>query len=121
MLDPPAAQRAQKKHLGKAFLTGKLGGIFGVGVILDVRQDDDIVVLLHRTGRGIEIPQDDIGLAAQRRAVAVASITGDDEVIGAEQTLQLRRDRAGREDHAAHHIPLLCQSLTSLTSSYMAQ
>ena len=82
---------------------------------------DDIVVLLHRTGRGIEVSQDDIGLAAQRRAVAVASITGDDEVIGAEQTLQLRRDRAGREDHAAHHIPLLCQSLTSLTSSYMAQ
>ena len=38
----------------KALLTGKLGGIFGVGVILDVRQDDDIVVLLHRTGRGIE-------------------------------------------------------------------
>ena len=51
----------------------------------------------------------------------IACITGDDEVIGAEQTLQLRRDRAGREDHAAHHIPLLCQSLTSLTSSYMAQ
>ena len=73
MLDPPAAQRAQKKHLGKALLTGKLGGIFGVGVVLDVRQDDDIVVLLHRTGRGIEIPQDDIGLAAQRRAVAVAA------------------------------------------------
>ena len=121
MLDPPAAQRPQKKHLSKALLTGKLSGIFGVGVVLDVRQDDDIVVLLHRTGSGIKIPQNDIGLAAQRRAVAVACITGDDEVIGAEQTLQLRRDRAGREDHAAHHIPLLCQSLTSLTSSYMAQ
>ena len=68
MLDPSAAQRPQKKHLGKALLTGKLGGIFGVGVVLDVRQDNDIVVLLHRTGRGIEISQDDIGLAAQRPA-----------------------------------------------------
>ena len=37
MLDPPAAQRPQKKHLGKALLTGKLSGIFGVGVVLDVR------------------------------------------------------------------------------------
>ena len=100
VLQPFASQRPQQQYLGKALFRSELRRIFGIGIVLDVGQDDDIV-LLRRAGRGIEVADDDVRLAAQRLAVAVARIARNDEVIGAEQTFQLRRDRARGKDHTA--------------------
>ena len=100
VFQPSAAQRAQQQHLGAAFFGGKFRRIFGVGVVLDMGQDDDVILLL-RAGRGVKVADDDVRFAAQRRTVAVARVAGDDEVIGPQQALQLRRDRAGRYDHTA--------------------
>ena len=61
VFQPSAAQRAQQQHLGAAFFGGKLRRIFGVGVVLDMGQDDDIILLL-RAGRGVEVADDDVGL-----------------------------------------------------------
>ena len=100
MLQPSAAKRAQQQHLGAASFGGKFRRIFGVGIVLDVGQDDDVILLL-RAGRSVEVADDDVRFAAQRRTVAVARVAGDDEIIGPQQALQLRRDRAGRYDHTA--------------------
>ena len=100
MLQPFAAQRPQQQYIGKTLFRSELRRIFGIGIVLDVGQDDDII-LLRRAGRGIEVADDDVRLAAQRLAVAVARIARNDEVFGAEQTFQLRRDRARGKDHAA--------------------
>ncbi len=88
MLQPLAAQSTQQQHLRKAFLRDQLGGILGIGIILDMGQNNNVVILLLRAGSRIKIAHDDIGSAAQRCAVAVACITGDDEVIRAQQPCQ---------------------------------
>ena len=122
MLQPPAAQSPQQQHFRKALFTGQLCRILGVGVVLDVGQDDHIFVLRLRAGGRVKIAHHDVGLAPQRHTVAVARIAGDDKIIGAQQGFQLCRDGAGGENNAAcHHNPLLCQSFTSFTSSYIAQ
>ncbi len=63
-------------------------------------RDDDVILLL-RAGRGVEVADDNVRFAAQRRTVAVARVAGNDDVIGPQQALQLRRDRASRYDHTA--------------------
>ena len=94
MLQPLATQSTQQQHLRKAFLRDQLGGILGIGIILDMGQNNNVVILLLRAGSRIKIAHYDIGLAAQRSAIAVARVTGDDEIIRAQQLCQFRRNRA---------------------------
>ena len=103
MLQPLATQSTQQQHLRKTFLRDQLGGILGIGIILDMGQNNNVVILLLRAGSRIKIAHYDIGLAAQRSAIAVACVTGDDEIIRAQQLCQFRRNRAGGKDHTTGH------------------
>jgi len=103
VLEASATQRTQQKRLVEALLGGQLCRIFGVGVVLDVGQDDDVVLLLRRAGRGVEVAHDDVGAAAQRLTVAVARVAGDDGVVGPQRRLQRRADGAGRQNNTAGH------------------
>ena len=100
---PPAAEAPQQKHLVKALLHGQLCRVFRIGIVLDMGQNYDLVVLLLRAGCRVEVAHDHMGLAVQGRAVAVACIAGDDKIIFPQQTGQRRRDRAGRKDHTPCH------------------
>ena len=104
MLHPPAAQCTQQKHLVKALLRRELCGILGIGVVLDVGQHNDIVRILLRTGSGVKIAYNDIRLAAQPFAVAVARIAGNDKIITAQQAFEFRLHRAGGKDHTTGHL-----------------
>ena len=103
MFQPPAAEAPQQKHLVKALLHGQLCRVFRIGIVLDMGQNYDLVVLLLRAGCRVEVAHDHMGLAVQGRAVAVACIAGDDKIIFPQQTGQRRRDRAGRKDHTPCH------------------
>ena len=81
MLQPPAAEAPQQKHLVKALLHGQLCRVFRIGIVLDMGQNYDLVVLLLRAGCRVEVAHDHMGLAVQGRAVAVACIAGDDKII----------------------------------------
>ena len=106
MLYPPAAQCTQQKHLVKALLCSKLCGIFGIGVVLDVGKNNDIVRILLRAGSGIKVAYNDIRFTAQPHTVAVARIAGNDKIIAAQQALELRLHRAGGKDHTTGHFIL---------------
>ena len=98
-----AAEAAKQKHLVKALLHGQLCRVFRIGIVLDMGQNYDLVVLLLRAGCRVEVAHDHMGLAVQGRTVAVACIAGDDKIIFPQQTGQRRRDRAGRKDHTPCH------------------
>lgn len=82
MLEASAAQYTQQQRLVEALLGGQLCRVLGVGVVLDVGQDDGVVALLRRAGRGVEVAHDDVGAAVERRTVAVARVAGNDGVAG---------------------------------------
>ena len=132
MFQPFAPEAAQQQHFGIARPGGEPGRVLGVGVVLDVGQDDQVLPFRRRAGGRVKVPHHGVGPAAQGRAVAVARITGDQVVVRPQQPGQRRTDRAGRNNDAARHSAFLlysagschlgcCQSLTSFTSSYMAQ
>ena len=100
MLYPPAAQCTQQKHLVKALLCSKLCGIFGIGVVLDVGKNNDIVRILLRAGSRIKVAYNDIRFTAQPH------IAGNDKIIAAQQVLKLRLHRAGGKDHTTGHFIL---------------
>lgn len=77
---PP--QRPQQQRLVEALLGGQLCRVLGVGVVLDVGQDDGVAALLRRAGRGVEVAHDDVGTAVERPAVAVARVAGNDGIAG---------------------------------------
>ena len=65
MLQPPAAEAPQQKHLVKALLHGQLCRVFRIGIVLDMGQNYDLVVLLLRAGCRVEVAHDHMGLAVQ--------------------------------------------------------
>ena len=106
VLQPAAPQAPQQQHFGVALAGGQLGRVLGVGVVLDVGQDHQVLPRRrHGTGSRIEVPHHGVGPAAQGLAVVIARVTGDQVVVRPQQAGQRRADRAGRNDDAARHIP----------------
>ena len=103
MLEASAAQYTQQQRLVEALLGGQLCRVLGVGVVLDVGQDDGVVALLRRAGRGVEVAHDDVGTAVERPAVAVARVAGNDGIAGPQGRRQRGADRAGGNDNTAGH------------------
>ena len=110
VLQPPSPQCAQQQHFRKAFFGRQFCGVLGVGVVLHMGQDDDVVLLLRRAGCRVEISHNDMGPAPQPGTVLVACIAGNDKIVRAQEFRQRRIHRAGGKDHTTgHNIPSFLQ------------
>ena len=83
MVDPPA-HAAQQQEVAEAAPQGLLRGEDRVGVVLHVGQDDGLHVHV-RVFVGVEVPDDQIGPAAEGLHVPQSAVAVDGEVIRPKQ------------------------------------
>ena len=91
MVEPPA-ERADEDQRPVPLIQRMADGVAGVGVVLLRLQPLDRYCGVDRAVIRVKIPDEQIRLQAEPRAVAVAAVTGDDKVAG----LRLRRGPGGR-------------------------